>query len=576
MPIDSQARADVTLEWSLTGEGMGVLERAGLAGLFMSLSAADDWARQGEERACELKKVLAWKLGDDSVRLSWKGAKAEKTVLKKLVGWSWQIRDGVYYLPGVHCGPDARDHWHLRVHTHSGLLGTFLQSSGQLKPKAGNATPGLVEVDCETPRATIAIRYRPFATAQEPRQCKAVDKICPLHRKGGAFRAVEMASWLYPGAARRFGKGEEDWKGPANVAFILLFCAYRLPLPKAAAVRRQVASGGRTGPSWFRRSRLSARCQENTPSYRPRCKSNSTRSPYQGWPRLGCGSPWPTAAVTFERRLPSPTIHVTAMGSTGYYSSDPRISTRVRKMVMRVTPSATSIARYGSLLRVMPNRLLKRKPAETEQPEQSATHWLWEPTARGRIAENLIDGLPWYGTLLRPPIWQLGELENIRRRQAGTLSIEELWFRKIQQEWKQLRELIGDSAMWDDSREEELVKLFHGTLRRLLSNEEEALKRGGSRKLHDRWGHRVDDIRRGLTRAKTQPLTRKFLAELLADGGGTKSLTEHRKEYWTLVNHPYDWEKLRDLALLALVTFTDKRLAKAEVAQPEPTGDDDE
>ena len=35
---------------------------------------------------------------------------------------------------------------------------------------------------------------------------------------------------------------------------------------------------------------------------------------------------------------------------------------------------------------------------------------------------------------------------------------------------------------------------------------------------------------------------------------------EFQAKFRRMVNHPSDWKKVRDLALLALTTFTDKRL----------------
>ena len=37
---------------------------------------------------------------------------------------------------------------------------------------------------------------------------------------------------------------------------------------------------------------------------------------------------------------------------------------------------------------------------------------------------------------------------------------------------------------------------------------------------------------------------------------------EFHAKFRRMVNHPSDWKKVRDLALLALTTFTDKRLGQ--------------
>lgn len=124
--------------------------------------------------------------------------------------------------------------------------------------------------------------------------------------------------------------------------------------------------------------------------------------------------------------------------------------------------------------------------------------------------------------------------------------------------------LTKEEPMWDSREEQSLVSIFHSTLRRFLDKEEQALSRGGSRTLRDRWENRVDKIRRDLMRGKTMIMARKLIIELFAEGGGSKDLTENKEMIWRLVNHPQHWKKARDLALLALVTFTDGRLAKTE------------
>jgi len=40
-----------TVRWTLTDEGMGLLERAGLAAIYLSLSAVEQWAAQGDSEA---------------------------------------------------------------------------------------------------------------------------------------------------------------------------------------------------------------------------------------------------------------------------------------------------------------------------------------------------------------------------------------------------------------------------------------------------------------------------------------------------------------------------------------------
>jgi hypothetical protein len=44
----AKSKAEMELRWSLTDDGMGFLERAGLGGLYLSLAAVDKWADDGD------------------------------------------------------------------------------------------------------------------------------------------------------------------------------------------------------------------------------------------------------------------------------------------------------------------------------------------------------------------------------------------------------------------------------------------------------------------------------------------------------------------------------------------------
>lgn len=271
-----------------------------------------------------------------------------------------------------------------------------------------------------------------------------------------------------------------------------------------------------------------------------------------------------------ERRLGNNQIYVVAMGKVGHYANQ-----NVRKRLLEVVPSDIAIKRYVSLMHELPNQFRwRRHDSQTTDEADKSNAWIRQPTARGRIADNLIHNRSWYQDLLWPHPWQLDELENQRQQTKKWddkgISLEHLWFNNLLKERRALMNLAQEPIMWDSPEEQTLLIIFHQTLRQLLNKEEETHKRGASRSLGERWDDRVQDIRRGLMRAKTRELNRKFLMELLAEGGGSKHLTENKEVLWRFLNHHYDWQKVRDLALLALITFTDQRLRKPkEIAEAE-------
>lgn len=565
------------VQWSLTDEGMGILERAGLAGLYLSLTAAEEWAVQSDPQAQELRKILAWKLGDQSVKLWWEGK--DLPALTKLVEWAWQNEEGVVYLPGLHRSRDEREHQWMRLDIHTGLLQTFFQHNRVL-PRDKNPTNTAVTLD-EGNFFNVTFRRITGGLPQK----RLLRKIL---RKGiGSDEPVSLPSWVFPGAARRFGKtaGEEDWTGTPKLAFVLLFAPlasvyFELPKTKART-KVKAKKKSQMRPNWaFLIPDIDnlMTFSRNFFFVRQRAPMDFLRVRVQGLGDAALRFASAYAARDIERTLKSRKVYVVAMGQVSHYQGQ-----NVRKRLLEFTPSETSIRRYNHLMKHLRN-VFRPVPVKHQLPQDSSdvqtTLWIWQPSTRGRIADNLVRERPWYEDLLWPPAWQLDELEGRRQRLRDkgieNVSLDHLWFNNLHNERRALMELAKEKAMWDSPEEKDFLTILHHTLRQLLNKEGESQKRGGSRNLQERWMDRVDDIRRGLMRAKTRELSRKLLVEFLAEGGGGKELTEKKGTVWRFLNHPYDWQKARDLALLALVTFTDKRLGiiKESPEQEEESSDE--
>ena len=256
---------------------------------------------------------------------------------------------------------------------------------------------------------------------------------------------------------------------------------------------------------------------------------------------------------------------VVAMGKVAYYSSQ-----SVRKAILEVKPSLLSVARYRQLLRAFPNTYitLRRDVPAADAPQDEAESraggpeiaeeqgggFFSAPSGRGRIADNLVAGRAWYSDLFTPLSWDLARLERQRKRTPGR-SVERIWFQTLSYQRSHLMELVQDTTMWDSETERHFVEAFWAVLASLYAQEARAVERGGSRRVEERLDDLNEDIRRSLMRAKTRVLLRGYLAELFAKGGRQPAVVQHRAPIWHLMNHPYDWKKARDLALLALATY---------------------
>jgi len=539
---------------------MGVLERAGLAGLYLTLTAAEEWASRGDPQALELQQILQWALSEQSVKLWWDGEDQE--ILTKLVNWAWQEKDGVFYLPAVHRSQDEREHLYRRLHTHRGLLQTFFQLSKVLPRE--QPVSEIIQID---ENHFFKVNFQKIKPPKGG--LPQVKLLYEILKKGKSQEFISLsASWICPGAAKRFGKAakeEENWSGPPKLAFLLVFAPLACVFLELPRTKVRTPTGTKITANW---AFLIPEIHDLTifAHYFPLFTSETpadflrVRVLSLGDAALRFASAY--AGLGIERRIGTNQIYVVAMGKVGHYANQ-----NVRKRLVEVIPSDIAIKRYVSLMRELPNYFwCPPQESQTTNETDKGNAWIRQPTARGRIADNLIHDRPWYQDLLWPPPWQLDELENqrqqITKRDDKGISLEHLWFNNLLTERRALMNLAQEPSMWDSPEEQAFLTIFHQTLWQLLNKEDEAQKRGGSRGLRERWDDRVQDIRRGLMRAKTRELNRKFLMELLAEGGGSRELTAHKEALWRFLNHPYDWQKARDLAFLALVTFTDKRLGK--------------
>ncbi|MCY3772680.1 MAG: type I-MYXAN CRISPR-associated Cas8a1/Cmx1 [Gemmatimonadetes bacterium] len=604
----------------LNEPGMGEHERAGLAGLCLSLTAAIVWEKQGRtlplpktvekslDRLRETVSNLDTPFVEDGlgICLEWSEGN-EKAVLEAVVKWAWQVHDGVFFLPGVHRKREHLDCDHLRLHVHNGLLGTFFQFPTTIT-KEKDPERKVVRFDEEK---TFSVSYRRISSDAKLPQHKAIPPkgIC------GNDTVKAMSSWIYPGSEPRFNNNlsgiqrETGWRGPARFAYLMLFapiaCHY-IKLPRSNA------------DNWA----YMIPSVENLRGYqRDFLRRNLVN--FGNWPFYGEVSGLEDAALRYATRSNASNQSVTVvMGKASFYHAQQKTRNNLWREFTSSDDTSMVFRRYDIFNRVFPAGNMARPTREPkpEESNQKGSHFIVLPNCRERITANILCGDPWYADLAYIPFWQRDRVENdcqnVRERglsavgldllwkngdqEKASISPERLWFLKLHHfERKQLMSIANENNLWDDPQEKDMLDAFRGALRRLLNREDAALGRGGSRDLSKRWDNTADRWHRRLLHAKTKLLLATVVHELLAqaarspgprDGnlvepGGPAFLLsrisedesdESRRmrnnafqaEFRRMVNHPSDWKKVRDLALLALTTFTDSRLVRNEYNQP--------
>lgn len=556
------------LTWSLADPGMDLLERAGLAGLFMTLRAARDAGHDLSPLTFSESD-----LAEDSVTVQWTGP--ANVAFTKLMEWAWQVRDGVLYFPAVHEGL-AQSNWFLRVSMHNGVMRTFLQHPNA-QPKMEAVTRD-VTIDDEK---QLRFSFEPPAERVEDSERGINPKTKRLHLKKiptsrvrphedleklfdsrGAFkkREVTLSNWVYPGIAGRYGE-EKSWEGTPERTLLIMLA------PTVCIYERLQGEGN----NWV----------IVVPDVRDLTEFDTRRRDLHLNPDFVDVASLGDAGIRFlSEYAPRDLIkdlrsgcRVIAMGYVGYYQGQ-----SIRKSVVDVSPRIEPVKRYRVLHSAFPNDFVRHKQTEpsTDKPttkraprktlvtkppppgaEKQASGFYVLPTGRGRIADNLVAGRPWYTNLFVPLVWDNDELERLRKKNRG-MSTERLWFTSLSNQWSKLMRLINQPEMWDSEAEKVFVEAVWETLSSLYAKEAAAVSRGGSATAEKRFERLEGEIYRKLTQAKTRPLVRGVMAEMLAKAGRQHSIGKHPQSIWHLLDDRKDWQKGRDLALLALASHRRK------------------
>ena len=129
--MKSKTSQGTGVTFRLNEPGMSEYERAGLAGLYLSLTAAKAWENQQKawplpesvgDSLAEVREV-DWDIDESvGIHLEWgEEDGAEKKALEAIVKWAWQVHDGVLFLPGIHRKREHLDCYYLRPVSYTHL-----------------------------------------------------------------------------------------------------------------------------------------------------------------------------------------------------------------------------------------------------------------------------------------------------------------------------------------------------------------------------------------------------------------------------------------------------------------------
>ena len=592
-----EGRLKQGLTWRLSDPGMGLLERAGLAALYMSLRAAEELGKKDD------LAPLTWNESDltpESVTL--RSTADDKAALTKLFEWAWQVKDGVLYLPAVHRSFREKDNRHERVYHHKGILGTFLQHrTSRLAP--GTKSELISRVEALEDDLLVKFSF------QKLNFVKPHKEIERFFDSNGTLREneVKLSSWVRPGMTNRYPTEATSWKstpcrGHARSAILWMLVPIVCFYQRIQGSHRS-KKDKKTGQSDWVVGMPDVWDLDEFDFVRPHVRLDAPLT----------GSP----ADTVVQCVAASWIHTVKknigidfqaiwMGPVKYYKNQ-----TVRKGVSESrqrewrplhvssrTPRLSLIRQYRILQRAMGTETVPVRDTSPLRPSAypddiRPVSMIRIPTARGLIAHNLLNSRPWYDSLLDPPVWEIPSLKSAQEQRkdgnAKSRSIDKLWLNSLQSfQREQLMELILDSEFTDKS-DREFIEGFWDILSAIYRRERRAvekqynagdpipndeLKRASAHyRKHGHYDESAagrylkrranwnDRIARKLSQAKTRRLTADAITELILatrNEYGSAVIRRQPQIITSMIHEKHEWKRALDLARVALVSWTSR------------------
>jgi CRISPR-associated protein Cas8a1/Csx13 len=490
----------------LFAPGMTLLHKAGLAGLWMTLNGF-------EERHLQLK-AGSWKLADRSIELHWTDRAA---FFKSLFANSFKLtKSGLIWLTAL---GDPADNLQQAVIVHNALLGTFLQHGRTRKADPSNRRTGAASF--ELGDETLAVHFQKVSSY--------------AHQKAHADLAkptngLSVPGWLFPGAVvRHVAHGDATafketperllalLYSPAGVVYFQVARRGRGRRPRFALVVPEIS--GLRDYAEARRALLPLGAKE----------LHVAGTAEAGWKVLSI-----LAAKGLIRDLTSTHCRVFSFGTLPWSTQQ---KTRVDVYTVHAD-SADKLRLFGLCQQLFPVRLVKPKQADP----------FWDvPQVPDLVARNLTSARSWYAGF------------------ADVVADAECRKHVLNWERKGLNGMIGEGSL-SGTREEKFVLACHTAWRARMRQLYERAEREGADG-SSLIAREFERLRVAFSRCKNAAALREEVTDFWARAGG--SLPELRDAWREIIPLFDDWRLAKDLALLALASYTG-RDAKQDAVPSSP------
>lgn len=500
-----------TLTIGLHDPGMTHLHQVGLAGLYMTL-------KNLEKRGASLPGG-SWESSATGVTLTWNNG--AKDFFDALFHESFGIDSNGLIDFGAHRGIGMGDVQ--KIELQRAVLGSFLQHNKQNKiPKK---TPHKV-LNYNFDDDSVQVEYRPLVHPYSHTEAASL----LISSSGKIKESIPIKGWLSPGAAERHSRliGTEIQETPGR--FICLLFA------PTAALFVHLYHRGMDG-RWDARRGVAVVIPHVTDLTRySQCFTRYLDTPVDRLSADGLSDAALLALVTLRAGDSLDTLGLngcscTMMGKVGWTSQQ-----QTRTSVISFSLNDSNVLdKFELAIRELPNKvkLTKEKPTQ-KNPQPPTKYFVATSLCRGLIADNIANGREWFRGL---------SSLMVSKKQAQLVFFEK----------GGLKEMV-DKVEWPDEADRKLVEAIHTAISHRYGALAAQASSRGERIPFDR---EYERMRAGLMRVKNAQTMRWELADLFARGGLNKVLQDEWGNVLPLFTGS-DWQRTRDLALLALASYKGK------------------
>ena len=526
------------LKLRLHAPGMSALHRAGLGGLAATLRALERRHRNGRLPDHQLPGSpqeaggYRWRIEPSQITFLWDEPAEAAEYLQRLFSFAFGLRDGLIDLPGTY-----RTDLSLAVRTElqQALVLTFLQHG---KTRALAKQPVPIEIDpTGDGTANLRIQYRPCYHYRHQDEWKSL-----VDGKGCLVRKpISIEGPLAPGAAVRHNAfaGQTKLEEPPDRALPLIFA-----LIGCLSLAINPVTGALLVPEVDDLQRFANDRPRMTPHTLAACRiGGAGDAALQTMLRL--------RARRLAGRHGFAGLHVNVLAPTAWASQQ---KTRTKALFVP-TDNATEdgrLQRFDRVLRhLRPQVRSKAIPIKSGRKNVGTdTQWIWvDSIVRPLAADNLAAGRRWYRDF-----WRLMQDRQCRKT--------------IEYERKELSNMLQPdiSDFWENEAEKTVVKAVHEALSRRYGAIADQYKTNRTGR-ENKWENEYERWRLAFAGAKTADRFRNALCDLLSRAGPSGCLRDNWESLLPMINDR-NWQLCRDLALLALPSYSGGKKDKSASAEP--------